>query len=126
MVRRMSDDHLSSVRGRPVLLCSPEGPPVDLDGSMTDVIGEALGLRAEIVVVPVERLSADFFQLKTGVAGAFAQKFVNYDLRLAVVGDIEPHLAASTSFGDFVAETNRGTQLWFTPTFEDFAQRLDA
>jgi Domain of unknown function (DUF4180) len=45
------------------------------------------------------------------LAGEFAQKFVNYRLRLAIVGDISQHLAGSEALCDFVAETNRGNQL---------------
>lgn len=87
-----------------------------------DLIGEAMGNGEEWVVLPVERLDESFFQLKTGVAGDIVQKFVNYRIRLAIIGDISRHIAASDAFRDFVTESNRGRQLWFLPTM----QELDA
>jgi hypothetical protein len=95
------------------------------DRDAVDLIAQAhYEHHAEWVVLPVEHLSPEFFVLRTGQAGAIAQKFVDYRMNLAVVGDIEDHLAASTSFRDWVRETNRGKQLWFVPDLESFAARL--
>ena len=58
--------------------------------------------------MPVARIAPAFFALATGVAGAVVQKFVNYRLRLVVVGDVTEHVAASTALRDFVREANRG------------------
>ena len=63
----------------------------------------------------MERLDDAFFTLSTRIAGEIVQKFVNYRLKLAIVGDIARHLAASAALRDFVHETNRGNQLWFLP-----------
>ena len=89
-----------------------------------DLIGQAMSDGAELVVIPALRLTDEFFSLRTGVAGTIVQKFVNYRMRLAIVGDISAHVAGSTALRDFVAETNRGRQLWFTPTFADLEKRL--
>jgi hypothetical protein len=95
------------------------------DRDAVDVIAQAhYEHHAHWVVLPVEHLPAEFFVLRTGRAGAIAQKFVDYRMNLAVVGDIEAHLAASTSFRDWVLETNRGRHLWFVPDLETFAARL--
>lgn len=121
----MTAEHLVTVYGTAVMVCAPDGIPVDTEGAVTELVGEAIGLRAEMVVVPAERLTDDFFELDTGVAGVMAQKFATYRVRLAVVGDIARHVAASVPLSEWVAESNRGTQLWFCPTFEDFQDRLD-
>lgn len=76
------------------------------------------------MVVPVERLGADFFSLRTGLAGVVAQKFANYRLRLVIVGDVSAHVAASEAFGDFVRETNRGSQLWFVADQHALEEKL--
>ena len=67
------------------------------------------------MAIPVSRLSPDFFQLKTRLAGEVIQKFVNYRMRLAMIGDISAWLAQSNALRDFVYESNRGTAIWFVP-----------
>jgi hypothetical protein len=51
------------------------------------------------------------------------QKFVNYRMRLAVVGDVSAHEAASEPFRDWVRETNRGKDIWFVPDLASFEER---
>jgi hypothetical protein len=57
--------------------------------------------------VPVSRFTPEFFDLSTRLAGHFFQKLQNYQMRLAIVGDIADHVARSTALHDFVGETNR-------------------
>jgi hypothetical protein len=109
--------------GYTVLTWASEGPALGID-NVTDLIGSAFGESADWVCVPVSRLDPAFFQLRTGVAGEIVQKFANYRLRLAIVGDIGTEIAASPAFRDFVREANRGRDLWFVPTEAEFVQRL--
>ena len=74
--------------------------------------------------VPVARLAPEFFVLTSGVAGAVVQKFVNYRVRLAVVGDVSGFVAESTALRDFVREANRGRQTWFVADEAELAGRL--
>jgi hypothetical protein len=117
----MSTEEMSGVT---VLVCPADGPPVATDGDALDLVVQAMEQGADIVLIPAERLSDDFFRLRTGVAGAIVQKFVNYRKRLAVVGDISARLDASPTLRDFVGEANRGRQIWFVPSTEDLAARL--
>ncbi|MET9089047.1 DUF4180 domain-containing protein [Streptomyces sp. NPDC004237] len=107
-----------------VLRCAPEGPALDGESAALDLLGDAMGRDAELVAVPVERIADEFFRLRSGVAGAVVQKFANYRLRLAVVGDLSQHLAASSALRDFVYEANRGRQLWFVADDGELEQRL--
>ncbi|RKR86764.1 uncharacterized protein DUF4180 [Micromonospora pisi] len=110
--------------GQQVLDCAPDGPTLDVGNPLTDLIGAAFGHQADLVVVPVSRLAGTFFDLRSGVAGEIVQKFVNYRLRLAVVGDISAHLATSTALRAFVREANRGRQLWFVTDHSELDKRL--
>ena len=65
-----------------------------------------------------------YFDLRTGVAGDIVQAFVNYQLRLVVLGLLPSAATTSSSFGAFVEEANRGTQIWFVPTAEALEERL--
>jgi hypothetical protein len=117
-------DVVVTICGVRVLRCAAAGPLLDGDRAAGDLVGTALG-RAEVVAVPVVRLAPDFFSLRTGVAGEVVQKFATYRLRLAVVGDIDAHVAASTALRDFVREANRGGQTWFVADEAELAARLE-
>src|SRR4051794_20000364 len=95
-------DGFQDIEGTPVLVCSADGAIVRGGQDALDLIGEATYHRARWVVVPSDRFGDDFFQLRTRVAGEIVQKFVNYRLGLAIVGDISRHIDASDSLRDFV------------------------
>ena len=95
-----------------MLFASPDGPPLDTI-TANDLLGEAWGAEAELVIVPVERLANGFLDLSTRIAGEVIQKFTNYRMRLAFVGDIAARVEASRSLRDFVYESNKGSQVWF-------------
>ncbi|MFF4569286.1 DUF4180 domain-containing protein [Streptomyces sp. NPDC001410] len=120
----MTTNTLDTLHDVRVLRCAPEGPALDGEGAALDLIGDAMGQDAELVVVPVERVADEFFRLRSGVAGAVVQKFANYRLRLAVVGDISRHVDASDALRDFVYESNQGRQLWFVTGYEDLDEKL--
>jgi hypothetical protein len=90
----------------------------------TDLIGEALRRGERMVVIPAERLDEDFFRLRTGVAGAFLQKFVTYRVRVAIVGDIAAHIEKSDALRDFVRESNRGDHVWFVADLNELEARM--
>ena len=82
--------------------------------------------QAEWVALPAAVLGDEFFELRTGRAGAIVQKFVNYRMGLVVVGDISDRLAASKPLRDWVRESNRGRSLWFVNELSELADRLPA
>ncbi|USQ98524.1 DUF4180 domain-containing protein [Caulobacter sp. RL271] len=95
-----------------ILFATAEGPPLDA-ATTNDLLGEAWGAEADLVVVPVERLADGFLDLSSRIAGEVIQKFTNYRMRLAFVGDITARTKASRSLRDFVFESNKGRQVWF-------------
>jgi hypothetical protein len=108
----------------PVLVCPVEGRPLRGEGDALDMIGEAVGRGAAWAAIPVERLAPEFFQLSTGVAGAFAQKFAQYGVGLAVVGDITRYTAASASLRALAQEANRGAVFWFVQDLDELRRRM--
>ncbi len=111
---------LHSVR---VLECAPENTRLRSDRDAVDLIGAAIEHRAALIVLPVECLDDDFFKLRTRIAGEIIQKFVNYRIRLAIVGDISRHLDDSSALRAFVNESNRGKDVWFLPSLEQLDRR---
>lgn len=78
-----------------------------------DLIAEASYQGASGVVIPMERLSPDFFSLKTGFAGEKLQKFVNYGMYAAIAGDFSGF--KSDSLKAFIRESNRGGHVFLRP-----------
>jgi hypothetical protein len=115
-------DTLRAHAGGQLLVCDPGGPPVATEQDALDLIGAAYG--ADTVAVPVSRLDVRFFTLGNRFAGEVMQKFVQYGVRLAVIGDISAHLAASSALRALVEESNRGRHVWFLPDLDSLAARL--
>ncbi len=107
-----------------VYLVPTHGPTLRTIADATDMIGDAMYAQVDWVVLPAQRLSDDFFQLRTKMAGEVTQKYVNYRLKLAIIGDIDTHLQASNALRDFVRECNRGRQIWFLPDTKAMQAKL--
>jgi hypothetical protein len=99
-------------------------PTVVAEQNALDLLGESWQSQAEVLVVPASRLDGRFFDLTTGLAGAVLQKFVNYRMQVAIVGDIAEYLATSNALRAFVIESNRGQQVWFLDDLDQLANRL--
>lgn len=112
---------LSGVR---VLEVLASGPPLRNGTDAVDLMSAASEYRATFIVIPVERLGDDFFDLRTCIAGEMAQKFVMYGRRVAIIGDISRRIAASKSLAAFVIESNRGHDLWFVNNLQELVDRL--
>jgi Domain of unknown function (DUF4180) len=118
-------DTISDRHGLKVFLCDPDGTTLSTDQDAVDLIAQAIQHYADVVAIPVGRLDDRFFTLSTRVAGEFVQKFVNYRIRLAILGDIAQHLDDSSALHAFVAESNRGRSLWFLADLTQLDARLE-
>ena len=112
------------IAGVRVLLCAPQGVALARAADANDFIAAAWEQEAQLVAIPLSRLGADFFELRNRVAGEAIQKFVNYGLRLAFLGDIAAPAAASRALNDFVREANHGRSVWFAADLDALRQRL--
>lgn len=107
-----------------VLVCGLEGPILGRSQDASDLIGSARSQSAAMVALPMSRLDPAFFQLRTGLAGDFLQKFVNYGVRLAILGDFAALAAQSVPVRDLIRESNRGRDVWFLADFAELESRL--
>ena len=119
-------ENLVVIEGRNVFFCPAEGALLHGTQAAVDLIGQARSCGAEMVVVPAERLDPEFFQLWTGMAGEFLQKFVTYQLPIAIVGDITAHVAESKALRDFIRESNMHDAIWYRGSIEELKLRLRA
>lgn len=67
-------------------------------------------------------IAEDFFQLRTGVAGAVLQKFINYQAIAAVFGDFSGY--PSKPFQDLMFESNQGRNFFFAATEAEAVEKL--
>ena len=114
---------LIELGGEKCWLVARGGPPIE-GRNAADLVGKAYGSEARNMVIPLERLHAEFLQLRSGVAGEVLQKLVNYGYRPAIVGDIAEAVAASDALRDFVRESNRGRHVWFVDDLDALAAKL--
>lgn len=81
-----------------------------------DLLGTLYFDGYDALVLNQYQFNAEFFDLKNGMAGELFQKFSNYRMRLAIVGDFET--IESKSLKDFILECNRGKRINFVKTRE--------
>lgn len=68
------------------------------------------------IILPAQCLTKDFFALSNGLAGKILQKFSNYQMRMALVGDFSDY--TSKSLRDFIYESNKNKQIMFLSDIE--------
>jgi hypothetical protein len=108
---RIGDIEIAEVLGEGVLV-----------SSAADALDVLAGVGCDRVILHAANLSPDFFRLATGVAGEIMQKFVNYRVRLAVVGGVGD--TRSEALQALVRESRRGGPVVFADTLEDAIDRL--
>jgi hypothetical protein len=69
------------------------------------------------IILDKSALHPDFFVLSTRMAGDILQKCVNYQFRLAIVGDHSGY--TSKPLKDFIYESNKGRHCCFVSTEEE-------
>ncbi|MCH1627793.1 DUF4180 domain-containing protein [Fredinandcohnia quinoae] len=74
------------------------------------------------IVINKSLISEDFFDLKTRLAGEILQKFITYQVKIAIIGDFSMY--SSRSLQDFIYECNNGKDIFFLPTEELAIEKL--
>lgn len=74
------------------------------------------------IILSKSAICEDFFHLSTKLAGEILQKFINYHVKIAIVGDFSAY--TSKSFKDFIYESNNGKDIFFLPGEEQAIEKL--
>ena len=82
-----------------------------------DLIGNMSYQGFDKLIIHEENMIPDFFELKNKIAGNILQKFSQYSMPLAIIGDFEKY--ESKSLNDFIFESNKGKLINFVTTVED-------
>lgn len=86
-------------------------PALQSEQDAVDLVGNVSFAGATGLLLEAGQLAPEFFDLKSGFAGAVLQKFINYRVKLAV---LLPHEAEfEGAFGAFVSESHEGSNVAF-------------
>ena len=96
--------------------------PVSGINDALDMMADAFANHCGSIIIEKGFLPDAFFSLKTRLAGEILQKFSNYGIRLAIVGDFEN--TGSESLAAFIRECNRGHQVFFKNTEQEAVSAL--
>ena len=87
-----------------------------------DLLGNVYYQGYDGMILYQANIAPDFFDLKTRIAGEILQKFSQYQMRLAIVGDFST--IKSRSLTDFIYESNQGRHVNFVATTAEALTRL--
>jgi hypothetical protein len=87
-----------------------------------DLFGNLMATDCDRVIIHERNLHPHFFELKTRLAGDILQKFSNYRVRLAIVGDFTKY--KSQSLQDFITESNKSYYIFFTDNIHTAIERI--
>ncbi|MBB4108994.1 DUF4180 domain-containing protein [Pedobacter zeae] len=87
-----------------------------------DLLGNLYYQGFDKIIIDKKNITPDFFDLKNGIAGEILQKFSNYRVSLAIVGDFSAY--QSKSIKDFIYESNNGKHINFLASTAGALQRF--
>ncbi len=100
------------------------------DNIIINTLQDALDLMANCdyrgarkIIIHEKNLIADFFDLQTRLAGAILQKFSNYRMSLAIIGDFGKY--RKQSFQAFIYESNRTGRICFVENLDEALKRFE-
>lgn len=115
-IHHINDQQIAEVTAPGILIHNAQ------DG--LDILGNIYYQGHNGLILHAKNITPAFFDLKTGMAGEILQKFSNYRVRLAVVGDFTT--LSSKSLTDFIRESNEGNLVCFVGSLEEALARLGA
>lgn len=74
------------------------------------------------VIIDKKTVCEEFFDLKTKIAGEILQKFVTYQMKIALIGDFSVY--KSKSLKEFITESNKGHHIFFVKDMQQAMAKL--
>lgn len=94
-----------------------EGIVINNASEGLDLLGTLYFDGYDAIIMHQNQLNHAFFELKNGLLGEWFQKFSNYRMRFALIGDFEK--IQSKSLNDFIYEINQYGQINFVSNLEE-------
>lgn len=111
-----------TINNIPIAEVNTEGYLIEKAEDGLDLLGNLYYQGFDRIIIHEKNIIPVFFDLKNGMAGEILQKFSNYRVRLAIVGDFSNY--TSKSITDFMYECNNGRQVNFLDSVEKALNKL--
>lgn len=109
--------------GKTVAVITSEIPVITDAQTALDLIMTAkYETDTDLLAVEKSAIIEEFFILSRGFAGEILQKFINYRAKIAIFGDFSKY--TSKPLKDFIYESNKGKDVFFTADKEAAVDRL--
>jgi len=118
----MSDGFQIDVKNNVAVIQSDKVILTDAQSALDLIATVRYQSNCDRIAIPKSAVARGFFTLSNGIAGDILQKFVNYHVRLAIVGDFSMY--TSKPLQDFIYESNKGTHIFFVADEADAVNRL--
>lgn len=76
----------------------------------------------KLIVIDKKNVDEELFVLSNGRLGEILQKFINYNIKIAIYGDYSKY--TSKPLQDFIYESNKGKDIFFADSLEDAIKKL--
>jgi hypothetical protein len=110
-----------TVNNQRIAEVNADEPVITGEEDAAELLGNLYYSDYDRIIIHKKNITPDFFELKNGMAGGILQKFSNYRVRLAIVGDFPQ---TGGALADFIRESNSGGQVNFMPSTEAALERL--
>ncbi len=110
-----SNQMLASVTGNEKII-------TDVQSALDLVMSVKYSVDTNKIIIDKKVIADDFFILSTGLAGEILQKFINYDIKIAIYGDYSVY--TSKPLKDFIYESNKGKDVFFVSSKDEAVQKL--
>lgn len=94
----------------------------DLQSALDLIATVQYELGSNKIIIEKKAVLDDFFKLSNGIAGDIIQKFITYQMKLAVIGDYSGY--TSKPLLDWFYECNKGSDIFFVESVEQALEKL--
>ena len=109
--------------GETIALIESETPLItDVQSALDLMASVRYETDADRLALNKAALDERFFTLGSGLAGDVLQKFVNYQMKLAIIGDFSAY--TSKPLRDFIYESNKGGHIYFVSSEAEAIEKL--
>lgn len=107
--------NIARIRSETVLI-------TDVSSALDLMVTARYETKCDRIIVDKSAVTEDFFKLSTCLAGEVLQKYINYSVKLAIVGDYSQY--KSKPLKDFMRESNAGRDFFFVGIDEEAIEKL--
>ncbi len=94
----------------------------DVQSALDVAMSVKYDINTNKIIIDKKVIAEDFFILSTGLAGEILQKYINYDVKIAIYGDYSRY--TSKPLKDFIYESNNGKDVFFVSSKDEAVKKL--